>query len=60
MPANDAIQKAIGYLDANKERFLKELFDYLRIASISAQKEHEAELRKAAEWTRDRCKAAGL
>src|SRR5262245_4569194 len=55
-----ALKKAHGYLDANKDRFRQELFDYLRIASISAQPDHAKDVRRAAEWTRDRCRAAGL
>ncbi len=55
-----AIQKAIDYLGKNKERFQKELFAYLKIPSISAQKDHADDVRKAAEWTRERCIAAGL
>jgi len=60
MPDTAAIKKAQDYLDANKDRFRNELFDYLRIASISAKPAHAADVRKAAEWTLNRCKAAGL
>jgi acetylornithine deacetylase/succinyl-diaminopimelate desuccinylase-like protein len=55
-----AVSKATEYLNANRERFRQELFDWLRIPSISAQQEHAADIRKAAEWTRQRCIAAGL
>jgi acetylornithine deacetylase/succinyl-diaminopimelate desuccinylase-like protein len=55
-----AIKKAQGYLDTNKDRFRDELFDYLRIASISAKPDHSRDVRRAAEWTRERCQAAGL
>lgn len=55
-----AIAKAHDYLKANQDRFQQELFDLLRIPSISAQPDHAADVRKAAEWTRDRCVAAGL
>jgi acetylornithine deacetylase/succinyl-diaminopimelate desuccinylase-like protein len=60
MNGRASIQKAIGYLDANRERFQSELFEWLRIPSISAQQEHASDIRRAAEWTRDRCAAAGL
>ncbi|MBX3393737.1 MAG: M20/M25/M40 family metallo-hydrolase [Phycisphaerae bacterium] len=60
MSAVQSISKCIEYLNANKARFQAELFDYLRIPSISAQKEHAADSQRAAEWTRDRCQAAGL
>jgi acetylornithine deacetylase/succinyl-diaminopimelate desuccinylase-like protein len=55
-----AINKAIDYLNSNKDRFQKELFDLLRIPGISAQKDHAADLRKSAEWVKARCIAAGL
>jgi len=55
-----AIEKAIGYLNANKDRFRNELFDLLRVPSISAQKDHAGDVRRAAEWVKNRCVAAGL
>ena len=55
-----AIEKAIDYLNEHKAGFREELFDLLRIASISAQSGHASDVRRAAEWTRDRCAAAGL
>lgn len=60
MADDGAIRKAFEYLDANKDRYREELFELLRIPSISAQPEHGPDVRKAAEWTRDRCLAAGL
>lgn len=58
--SNESIQKAIGYLEQHKDRFLDELFDWLKIPSISAQKDHADDMRRAAEWTLKRCQAAGL
>ncbi|HVP10752.1 MAG TPA: dipeptidase [Phycisphaerae bacterium] len=60
MTTSDAIDKAIEHLNANRERFRQELFDWLRIPSISAQREHAADMRKAVEWAQQRCLAAGL
>ena len=34
------MDKVKSYIEANKERFINELFDLLRIPSISAQSEH--------------------
>ena len=51
---------ALGYLDENLERFTGELFDFLRIPSVSARSEHDGDMRRAAEWLRDRMTAAGL
>ena len=44
------MQKVQDYITANKERFLEELFDLLRIPSISAHSEHKPDMVKCAEW----------
>lgn len=42
--------KVQNYIEQNKERFLSELFDLLRIPSISAQSEYKPQMVKCAEW----------
>ena len=44
------MKKVQNYITENKERFLEELFDLLRIPSISAQSEHKPDMVKCAEW----------
>ena len=44
------MEKVQNYITENKERFLEELFDLLRIPSISAQSEHKPDMVKCAEW----------
>lgn len=39
-----------SYIEANNDRFISELFDLLRIPSISAQSEHKADMTRCAEW----------
>ena len=48
------------YLDENKQRFLDELLDLLRIPSVSADSKFNHDVRRAAEFVRDRLEAAGL
>jgi acetylornithine deacetylase/succinyl-diaminopimelate desuccinylase-like protein len=48
------------YLQANEQRFRDELFDFLRIPSVSARSEHTADVRAAAEWLADRMREIGL
>ena len=48
------------YIDDNLERFRAELFDFLRIPSVSARREHDADTRRAADWLAARMKDAGL
>ena len=47
------------YITANKDRFLAELFDLLRIPSVSADSRHKGDVRKAAEYVAQKLKEAG-
>ena len=49
-----------GYIDAEIDRFRDELFDFLRIPSVSARTEHRDDVREAAGWLADRIREAGL
>ena len=45
------MKKALTYIEGNKERFVEELFDLLRIPSISAQPSlHKEDMVRCAEW----------
>ena len=44
------MDKVKSYIEVNKERFISELFDLLRIPSISAQSEHKPDMTRCAEW----------
>ncbi len=44
------MDKAKVYIKENKERFINELFDLLRIPSISAQSEHKPDMQRCAEF----------
>lgn len=44
------MDKVKSYIEANKERFIDELFDLLRIPSISAQSEHKPDMQRCAEY----------
>src|SRR6478672_2937598 len=48
------------YFSANKTRARDELFDLLRIPSVSARSEHNADTARAAEWVADSLRAVGL
>ncbi len=51
---------AHAHIDANLDRFRDELFEFLRIPSISARSEHQADMLRAAEWLAARMRDAGL
>jgi len=47
------------YIASNKDRFLAELFDWLRIPSVSADSRHKADVRNAAEFLHKKLADAG-
>jgi acetylornithine deacetylase/succinyl-diaminopimelate desuccinylase-like protein len=47
------------YIEQNKDRFLAELFDLLRIPSISADSAYKGDVRKTAEYTAQKLREAG-
>ncbi|MEP3388901.1 MAG: dipeptidase [Reichenbachiella sp.] len=52
--------KAINYISENKQRFLDELFDLLRIPSVSADSKFDGDVRKAAEFIKEKFESAGV
>ena len=48
------------YLSTHEARIQRELFDFLRIPSVSARSEHDADTARAAEWTASSLRTAGL
>lgn len=51
---------AHGFIDRNLPRIREELFDFLRIPSISASTENREDMRRAADWLAGSMRAAGL
>lgn len=47
------------YIAANKDRFLNELFEFIRIPSVSAKEENRDDMYRAANWLKDSLLAAG-
>ena len=52
-------QQIASYIEANKQRFLDELFELLRLPSVSADPKFSDDVRKTAEAVRSRLLAAG-
>jgi len=48
------------YIDSNKDRFIAELFDWLRIPSISADSRNKEDVRRAALFLKERFSDAGV
>jgi acetylornithine deacetylase/succinyl-diaminopimelate desuccinylase-like protein len=49
-----------SFVNDNLGRFRAELYDFLRIPSISAKSEHDGDMKEAGEWLADRLRDAGL
>ena len=49
-----------AYLETNHDRYIEELFDFVRIPSVSAMAVHIPDVQRAAEWVATRLGAAGV
>lgn len=47
------------YIETNKQRFLDELFELIRIPSISSESQHKPDMYRAAEWWKEKLLQAG-
>jgi len=54
------MSEVLKFVDENLGRFRAEMYDFLRIPSISAKAEHVGDMRRAAGWLSDRLRDAGL
>jgi acetylornithine deacetylase/succinyl-diaminopimelate desuccinylase-like protein len=54
------LAKVRQYLKENHPRFVAELGEYIRFASISAQPDHRPQMEACAQWLRDHCEQIGL
>jgi acetylornithine deacetylase/succinyl-diaminopimelate desuccinylase-like protein len=54
------MQQALDYLQEHRDRFVRDLCDYIRFPSISAQPDHKQDLAACAQWIYDHCRGIGL
>lgn len=52
--------KAIDFIQSNQQQYLDELFDLLRIPSVSADSKFKEDVRKTAEFLKSKFEAAGV
>lgn len=57
---NETVAKVLQYVDENHETAVERLFSLLRIPSISTQKAHKDDCRKAARWLVDELESLGF
>jgi acetylornithine deacetylase/succinyl-diaminopimelate desuccinylase-like protein len=56
----NGMQKVINYLRANQARFIRELCDYVRFPSVSAQPAHRDDMKACAQWLVRHAEGIGL
>jgi len=54
------MQEITSFVDANKDRYLSELKDFIAIPSVSSQKNHEPDMRRCAQWVADHMRTVGM
>ncbi len=54
------MEAILNYIESNKEKFMNELIEFLKIPSISSQTEHDSDTIKAANWLVEHFKAVGI
>lgn len=54
------MQNVISFVEANKDRYLSELKEFLAIPSVSSQKNHDADVRRCAQWVADQMTTIGM
>src|SRR5690348_3662764 len=53
------MEQTIDFIKTNEKRFLDELFDLLRIPSVSADSKYKDDVARASQFVADKLKAAG-
>ena len=54
------MKAVLDYLQQHEDRWVADLCEYARIPSVSAQRQHAPDMRRAAEWVARRCSGLGL
>ncbi|HEX2713206.1 MAG TPA: dipeptidase [Candidatus Acidoferrales bacterium] len=48
------------YIESHRDAHLNELYEFLRIPSVSTKSEHKDDIERAAKWVADKLRAAGM
>jgi acetylornithine deacetylase/succinyl-diaminopimelate desuccinylase-like protein len=54
------MQQVLSYLESNKDRYLRELTEFLSIPSVSSQSQHNTDTRRCAQWVADQMRTIGM
>jgi len=55
-----SMDQALTYAQANRERFIKDLMEFIRIPSVSTQTQHALDIQRAADWLLSRLNRLGF
>src|SRR5271169_5483952 len=58
--AEGALMNVLEHIETQRDEYLNELKEFLRIPSVSTQMEHKQDIERAAHWVADKLHAAGL
>ena len=56
----DTVQKAIEYSRGNRDRFIRELSEFIRIESISTDEAYKPQVEHGAEWAAGHLRKLGI
>lgn len=54
------MQEILSYLEANKDRYLAELREFIGIPSVSSQSDHNNDMRRCADWVASHLRSIGM
>jgi len=54
------LNEALRYVEQNRERFLEEYKEFLRIPSVSTDEAHRPDIQRAAAWVADQLRQIGM
>jgi len=55
-----SMDQALTYAQANRERFINDLMEFIRIPSVSTQTQHAPDIQRAADWLLSRLNRLGF
>lgn len=58
--SNSSLARVTAYLEQHQKRFVRELCDYIRFPSVSAQPQHRTDMEACARWLQKHCTSIGL
>jgi acetylornithine deacetylase/succinyl-diaminopimelate desuccinylase-like protein len=58
--SEERLMNLAEYIESKRQEHLNELFEFLRIPSVSTKSEHKADIERAAKWVSEKLRSAGM